>query len=281
MPQISRSQRPKPTKSAFAAESGASLASSRKRKMAALKTPANTQPDSNKRIKTETTTPTAPKVAESVGKVSNSIYDTIVDFKIGEDLTNFGIHREVLRRASSFFKERLPTSETTKSNIVTHSVVIKDEDPDIFRRFVTWLYSRKITLESETYMNTPWQIIIEVYSFAERNGIPHLQNTCVDTVIRKRRDGGLFPGQGDVNRLWECPGNISQLRKLLLDLFATECNLKNAIASNGSYHSRFLQGLVQVLYDMKVKNTIYKEVDFWEKRQNYYVYDNENPIVVD
>lgn len=158
---------------------------------------------------------------------------------------------------------------------------MKEEDPEVFRRFKNWLYSDKLISESETYKNLPWEVIIEVYSFAERKGIPRLQNKRVDTVIKKREDGGLFPGQADVNTLWKRTGNFLRFRQLLLDLFATECDLRNATTQNGPYHPQFLQGLVRVLYEMKETRTIYIQVDFWQKRQKYYVDDNQNPIVLD
>ena len=165
----------------------------------------------------------------------------------------------------------------------THSIsiVMKDEHPDVFRRFVSWLYSQTIILESEVYKDLPWDVIIDVYSFAARSSIRGLQNTCVDTIIKKRRNGGLFPGQADLNKLWKLTGSIFRLRRLLLDLFATQCNLANAIANNGSYHLKFLQGLVLTMYRMKLEKTIYEEVDFWQKRQDYYVVDSDNPIVLD
>ncbi|KAF6217517.1 hypothetical protein HO133_006855 [Letharia lupina] len=281
MPQTSPSHRRKSTTSTSTAGTGASSASSRKRKRTASTTPASPPPNSSKRIKTETSAPTEPKLAKSVGKVSDSIYDTIIDFKIGESLTSFGIHRGLLWRTSSFFKEKLSISETTEGGIAARSIVMKNEDPDVFRRFTTWLYSKTIILESENYKTLPWEVIIQTYSFAERTMIPGLQNTCVDTVIKKRRDGGLFPAQGAVNTLWRYPGKVFRLRRLLLDLFATECNLSNALANNGSYHPRFLQGLVLTLYEMKGKRTMYNPVDFWQKRVNYYVDDNENPIPLD
>ena len=163
----------------------------------------------------------------------------------------------------------------------TISITMEDEQPDAFRRFVSWLYSKTIILESEVYKDVPWDVIIDVYSFAARSSIRGLQNTCVDTIIKKRRNGGLFPGQADLNKLWKLTGNVFRLRRLLLDLFATECNLAHAIAENGSYHPKFLQGLALTMYNMKREGTIYEEVDFWHKRQNYYVDDSDNPIVLD
>ena len=158
---------------------------------------------------------------------------------------------------------------------------MKEEDPEIFRRFKNWLYSEKLISESETDKNLPWQVIIEVYSFAERRGIPRLQNKCVDTVIKKIEDGGLFPGQADVNTLWKRTTNSLRFRQLLLDLFATRCNLRSATTQNGCYHPQFLQGLVRVLYEMKETRTICIQEDFWQERQDYYVADNQNPVVID
>ena len=174
----------------------------------------------------------------------------------------------------------LALSQTTESEVVAQVVVIKDENPEIFRRFKDWLYSGRVISGSETYKALAWSEIIAMYTFGDRKGISRLQNSCVDAIIRKRNEGGLFPGQADVNTLWTASGQVSRLRRLLLDMFAAECNLRNALATNRVYHPGFLQGLVQTIYDMKEKRTIYNEVDFWKKRRNYYVDDN-NPIIVD
>ena len=174
----------------------------------------------------------------------------------------------------------LAPSEATESGVVAQVVVIKDESPEIFRRFKDWLYSKRVISGSETYKALAWSELVAMYTFGDRKGISRFQNSCVDAIIRKRNEGGLFPGQADVNILWRASGRVSRLRRLLLDMFAAECNLKNALATN-RYHPEFLQGLVSTFYDMKEKRNIYDEVDFWEKRRKYYVDDNDNPIVVD
>ena len=172
-------------------------------------------------------------------------------------------------------------SEITESGVLAQIVVIKDEDPEIFRKFKDWLYSQRLISGSETYKALAWSELIAIYTFGDRKGISRLQNSCVDAIIRKRNEGGLFPGQTDVNTLWRAPGQVSMLKRLLLDMFAAECNLKNALATNRGYHHGFPQGLVRTLYEMKDKQTIYDEVDFWKNRRTYYVDDNDNPIVVD
>lgn len=211
----------------------------------------------------------------------SSIYDVIIDFKVGESLTSFGVHRGLLRRTSSSFNEQLSASETTDGGVVAQCIVLKNEEPEVFRHFSIWLYSEKIISESETYKDLSWRMIIEVYSFAERNGIRSLQNTCIDTVVKKINDGGLFPGQADVNSLWKCTGDVFRLRRLLLDLFAAHCDLTNAMRNSGSYHAQFLRGLVETLYELKAKGTMDDSVDFWKKRKHYYVDDKKNPILLD
>ena len=186
-----------------------------------------------------------------------------------------------MRRVSEFFRKELAPSEKTGSGVVVQVIIIKDENPEIFRRFRDLLYSGKVISGSETYKALAWSDLIAMYMFGDRKGIPRLQNSCVDAVIRKRDEGGLFPGHADVNTLWRASGQGSSLRRLLLDMFAAECNLKNALATNTVYHPGFLQGLVETLYNMKEKRTIYDEVNFWTTRRDYYVADNDNPIVVD
>ena len=194
---------------------------------------------------------------------------------------NFGIHRGLLRRESKFFRGKLASIEATESELVTQVVVMRDENPDTFRRFKNWLYSGRIISESETYEKLAWSELIAVYTFAERKGCPLLQNRCVDTVIRKKNQGGLFPGQADVNTLWNASGQVFRLQQLLVDMFAAKCNLINALATNRSYHSGFLRRLILALYDMKEEPTKEDEADFWKKGRKYYVYDTENPIQVD
>lgn len=195
--------------------------------------------------------------------------------------TSFGIHRGLLRRASRVFREALAFSETSEEGLVSQIMALKFERPDIFCRFKDWLYSGSIISESETWEGLAWSDLIAVYTFADRMGAPRLQNSCVDTAIKKRKAGGFLPAHKDVNTLWEASGRVLKLRKLLLNMFATECNLEQAMTTNGSYHPNFVRGLVQTLYDMKEKQTIYDKVDFWKNRRNYYVEENDDLIIID
>lgn len=195
--------------------------------------------------------------------------------------TSFGIHRGLLCRASRVFREWLAFSETSEEGLVSQIMVLKHERPDIFCRFKDWLYSGKIISESETCEGLAWSDLIAVYTLAGRMEASRLQNSCVDTAIKKGKEGGFFPAPKDVNALWEAPGRVLKLQRLLLDMFATDCNLGQAMTTNRSYHPNFVRGLVQTLYDMKEKLTVYDKLDFWKKRRNYYVEENDDLIIID
>ena len=165
-------------------------------------------------------------------------------------------------------------------------MLLPDETHHCIRRFGNWLYAGYILSPAhETPKSIPWSSIITMYAFGNRIKAPQLQNHCIDTIIRKRQEGGLFPSKADVNSIWNAtpPSQFIGLQRLLLEMFAAECNLKHAmIAGNGDYHARFLQGLVETLFEMKEKKgTLNKRIEFWKKRKVYYVEDDENPIAVD
>lgn len=195
--------------------------------------------------------------------------------------TSFGIHRDVLSQESRVFREWLAFSETSEEGLVSQIIVLKDERPDIFRRFYDWLYSKNIISESETCEGLAWSDLIAVYTLADRMGTPQLQNCCVDTAIKKRKEGGFFPAQKDVNTLWEAPGRVLRLRRLLLDMFAAECNIEQAMTASRSYHPNFVRELLQTLYGTKEKQAIYDKADFWERRRNYYVEEDADLTIID
>ena len=116
--------------------------------------------------------------------------------------------------------------------------------------------------------------------FADKKGIPILQNTCVNTVMKKVEEGGLFPQHYEINSLWECSGRVFQMQRLLVDLFATKCDLGRATTAN-TYHPKFLEELIRALYEMKIKQTLDMRLDFWAKRRSYYADNVDHPILLD
>ena len=217
-----------------------------------------------------------------------------------------GIHKGLLIKASSFFREQLlNTSENVEDNNTedkdstpssdastasyegnSKAVALPSEDVAIFKRFNDWLYTDKMITKSETPKDLPWTAIVDTYVFAVRRGIPRLQNSCIDISIQKIDEGGLFPNQVVINNLWKTHGAVWNLRKLFLQLFAVKCNLKNALAGNQGYCQRFLHDLniLQfniIQFELKKGGKRGGEVDIWKGRTKYHVYKEENPIAID
>ena len=191
----------------------------------------------------------------------------------------------MLRLNSAWFKNTLDTASAAngdKDDLCGQpkSINLTDEDPAIFSRFNQWVYTQKLCTEAETPKELLWSIIFDIYTFAERRGMPRLQNACINLVIRKVKTGGTFPNQEILNPLWKTTGKVSPLRLLLLELFAAKCDLKNSLVRNGGFHHRFLHDLVIILYEMK-EGDLEQDPDFWKRRQKYYVTTPENPVALD
>ena len=204
---------------------------------------------------------------------------------VGQERIRYGIHEGVLRHISTWFKDKLSTISTTiegqkKLCDQPKNIHLPDEDPVIFRRFNEWVYTQKLCNGTETPKEMLWSVIFDIYTFAERRGIPKLQNACVNIVIRKAKIGIPFPTQEILNPLWKTTGKVSPLRLLLLELFAAKCDLKAALTRNGGFHHRFLHDLVIILYEMK-EGDLEEEPDFWKMRHKYYVSTPENPVALD
>ena len=204
---------------------------------------------------------------------------------VGPDLKRFGMHEGVLRQNSAWFKNTLDTISAAKGHQngrgnQLEAIIIAEEDPAIFRRFNDWIYTQKLCTEAETPKDLLWTTIFDIYTFAERRGIPKLQNACINVIIRKVKNGGPFPSQEILNPLWKTTGKVSQLRLLLLELYAVKCDLKSALVRNGGFHHRFLHDLVIILYEMK-EGDLEQEPDFWKRRHKYYVSTPDNPVALD
>ena len=216
---------------------------------------------------------------------SNSAFGQIVFVYVGPELIKYGIHEGVLRQKSTWFKEILDIDSTANEDTdelcdKPKGINLTDEDPAVFSRFNQWIYMQKLCTEAETPKELPWSTIFDIYTFAERRGIPTLQNACINVIIRKVKNGGAFPGQDILNPLWKTTAKVSQLRLLLLELYAVKCNLKAALVRNGGFHHRFLHDLVMILYEMK-EDHLEQEPDFWRRRHKYYVSTPENPVALD
>ncbi len=118
------------------------------------------------------------------------------------DQVTFGIHKSLLCNVSSYFNAALNGNyiEATESVIV-----LLDEKSEVFRRFNEWLYTHEV-LQGVLSVNGKtdnWSILFDLYIFAEKRGIPRLQNAVVDAVIITSKVVHAMPACQLIARLWE------------------------------------------------------------------------------
>lgn len=217
------------------------------------------------------------------------MYDDIVFVKVGPLATKFGIHRGLLAKSSDWFKRILdPAWKSEEEDVIISSdgsstvIILAADDDAVFARVHTWLYSNQFFTPNDTYTSVSWRHVIDVYIFAVKKNIHRLQNSCVNAVILKQRRGSLFPGQENIDRLWKSEASgLTSLRRLFIDLFVASCDLKKVIYGNAGFHPSFLSGLVIKFYELKRDGTTKDKVDFWKKKNEYYVHGSDNPIPLD
>ena len=216
------------------------------------------------------------------------MYDDIVFVKLGTTQKKFGVHRGLLTRASHFFHKALQADYVAEVDTVAIGredgatvITLSNENPETFARINNFLYTRRFLNDKESILDVAWDHLIDVYHFSIRNSMTQLHNKCIDMAIMKAKNGGLFPSQATINALYGIELLASQLRKLLIKLFASRCNLKSAFSRNPNYHQAFVNSLVIELYEMAKDGTEPESLDLWTTRREYYATDSENPIVVD
>jgi len=212
----------------------------------------------------------------------------MVIIKVGLAATKFTVHRGVLSKSSSFFKDILKSGNVDLPNDVQITlegdftvILLPQEDSTVFSRVNWWLYNKAFRNPDETWKDIDWQHLLDVYIFSVNKGIAMLHNTCTDAAICKVKHGALFPGQDTINALWNSGDNAGQLRKLFLVLFSTQWDLEKAILANTSYNQWFLNQLVVVFHKTRTEECKTTISAIWKTKTEYWIYGPDNPIAVD
>jgi len=147
--------------------------------------------------------------------------DTLVYIHVGtnngifERQEVFAVHNNLLCSRSDYFKAALTGgfAEAKKGKIT-----LDDEDPEIFRRFWSWLYADSFYKDLEVFASWSWAF--DLYTFAEKRFIPDLQNAVMDSMLEHSRDGIGWPSpETQIPRVWGMVSEGSPLRAYMVDCF--------------------------------------------------------------
>jgi hypothetical protein len=158
----------------------------------------------------------------------------------------FNIHKNLIRRTSAYFFDMYKTEPPAGRRFA-----LNDEDPQVFKLFVEFLYTQRVPAVSTTMSDGARALrtkqLCQLYAFADRFQVQfEIRNRIMDKI----QDGfavlDKFPEPGLVQGM--CPGRLSLGFKALLYL---NSKLQSRSSSSSSFF--FLHPLQLVLCSPRVR----------------------------
>lgn len=132
----------------------------------------------------------------------------------------FVVHKGVVCFYSGFF-DRCFNGEFAEAK--RGAVDIEDEEVEIFKHFVNWVYTRQLPLTPTTQgggcSNTEFDAISRLWVLADRREVPLLANCCLDGIREISMDHDLVPAT-QLNYAYENTPEKSGLRRFMIFLIA-------------------------------------------------------------
>jgi len=210
--------------------------------------------------------------------MDSSLYDTVVYIKVAAQHKKFCLHKGLLCDVSASFKCALTAHFKEAQEGVIDLV---DEDPKIFERFNSWLYTGGVLSEGEELDLGSWSFLIELYIFAEKRIIPSLQDLLLDTMIHLHLIKTC--SMNLITTYWSRISSTSRLRSFLVDTHVYHVDLKHWFQSRqtgrqlDSSEIEFAVAIISRYDDISREQSI--TVDLWKFRCLWHVHDHKSPCV--
>ncbi|KAI4720286.1 hypothetical protein E4T48_03418 [Aureobasidium sp. EXF-10727] len=136
----------------------------------------------------------------------------------GSDIETFTVHKKLLCDSSTYFKAALNNGfKETKDQTIT----LDDEDPEIFRTFVVWLYETKLNADMIYEGHESFQgHLFNLYVFADKRGIANLANDT--TTMLASYWAHEWVSVSEVARVVPLISRSGKLYKLIIDSLLLE-----------------------------------------------------------
>ncbi|CAO1605056.1 hypothetical protein XANCAGTX0491_008591 [Xanthoria calcicola] len=201
------------------------------------------------------------------------LLDTIITIKLGPAGKIFHIHKGLLCHASPVFRAMMQHNWKEKQD---GCIVLKDEDPEVFRRFMHWLYYGTVLDSDETIRTISPQELAHCYFLADRRDIPALQNYLMDLILHQACTLSYFL-RSMQPLVWANTPEQSPLRKFLVDLMAFAADVPR-IFEDKNRKNRYEQCfVVDVLIRTHKTPKLTGRKDFYERRCDYHVHNANLP----
>lgn len=112
-------------------------------------------------------------------------------------------------------------------------VTLPEDDPVLFKIFITWLYARRLRVNLPDGRDTPCQALtlVQLFVFGDVRGIPALRNDVIDAFVKERHT----VHKEVIPYLYENTPESSPLRKLFVDLINWQYQM-STIEKKGIFH---------------------------------------------
>lgn len=187
------------------------------------------------------------------------LFDSItwVHSGVGPSQRVFGIHKGLLCYHSFYFRAALigSWSETAAAN---NTVVLDDEDPELFSCFNIWLYGQRFDLR--------WTFdeLLDLYIFASRRLMRHFQNAIVDEMLIRVKIEGATMSTPLLNRAWN---SAPRLHAFLVDVVVEKCDMNYA----DDIEDELLSAVTRRSTDLWRQSRIEWPIDEYGDREEMYV----------
>ncbi|KAL8754542.1 MAG: hypothetical protein Q9199_004273 [Rusavskia elegans] len=201
------------------------------------------------------------------------LLDTIVTIKLEPADKIFHIHKGLLCHASPMFRAMMQHDWKEKQDGI---IVLKDEDPEVFRRFMHWLYYETVLDINEKIETISPRDLADCYFIADRRDVPAMQNHLIDLIMQKALT--LASVLSNIQRLvWENTPENSALRKLLVDLMAFGGDIAQIFKDENEKDAYDKCFVVDVLIRTHTTPKLTGWNDFYERRCSYHVHNAKLP----
>jgi hypothetical protein len=163
--------------------------------------------------------------------------------KVGTPAKDFKINKSMLSESSEFFKSALaPEWLEGKSRIVR----LPDDDPESFKAYVAWLYTRRVYLGTVEEEKVSYTYAFKVYVLGDKLLDTSFKDAVADAVVTMfttvRKDGHVRPPFAvEVCYLYENTVVGSPLRRAVVHRWARISNWKEVVTDE--FPSPFLLDL--------------------------------------
>ena len=149
---------------------------------------------------------------------TRTLYTELATIQVGENKTEFHVHRNIFTAASPFFRAAW-SRENGFAESTTGVIHLPEVRLDDFQFFEQWIYSKSMAHEELEATHPAFFKLMKLYALADRLDVEGLRNAIVDETARLSDKYNSVPTPNDTQTMDAELQDKCGLRDLVVDLF--------------------------------------------------------------